>query len=70
MLTRTLIRPDLLEVQECLMGFTTTTVRYWYYDLTNWLVSSLGKQNEIPTQPMTAKSIEWVKTHHLSKVKP
>lgn len=69
MLTRTLITPDLLEVREVVMGFTATQVRYWYYDLKNWMVSSHGKEGDKPDRAMTPKCIEWVRTHHLPKVR-
>lgn len=68
MLYRTLVEPGLLEVKEVVMGFSSTTRRYWYYDLKSWMVSSHGKEGDKPDRAMTPKDIEWVKTHHLARL--
>lgn len=68
MLYRTLVTPELLEVKEELMGFVSTSRRYWYYDLKNWMVNSHGKQGDKPDRAMTPKDIERVKTHHLTRL--
>jgi hypothetical protein len=60
---------NILEVKETRVNWTATHVTFWYYDVENWLVSSTGRSNEVPTRPMQQDSIDWVKKHYLPKVK-
>lgn len=59
---------DVLEVTETLIGWNDTKVTFWYYDVANWVKSSHGKANEVPTRPMSQGSIDWVKKYYLPKV--
>lgn len=59
---------DVLEVTETLIGWNSTKVTFWYYDIKNWLKSSHGKANEVPTRPMDQGSIDWVQKYYLPKV--
>jgi hypothetical protein len=60
---------NILEVKETRINWTSTQITFWYYDIENWLVSSHGRSNEVPTRPMQQDSIDWVKKHYLPKVK-
>jgi hypothetical protein len=59
---------DVLEVTETLIGWNSTKVTFWYYDVANWLVSN-GRPNEAPTRPMTPDAIAWVQKYYIPKVK-
>lgn len=70
MLTRTFIEPDLLEVIETTLSFTRTHREYWYFNTSEWLVSSFGRKDEKPTRPMTEDSITWCKKYHIPNAIP
>jgi hypothetical protein len=42
--------------------------QHWYYDIEQWLVSSHGKQGDVPDRPMTESGIDWVRKHYLPHV--
>lgn len=63
------ISENVIEVKETLMGFTNTKYSFWYYDIKNWLVSSHGKENDVPDRVMTESGIDWCKKYYIPKIK-
>lgn len=59
---------NILHITETVHGFCRTTVRHWYYDIVNWMVSSHGREGDVPDRKMTASAIAWVRMHHLPHV--
>lgn len=57
-----------VEVKESLLSFTDTEVTFWYYDTDNWLRTVLGKEGEVPIQPMTEQEIDWATKYYLPKI--
>jgi hypothetical protein len=61
--------PNIIEIKESILSFVDTKTTYWYIDTERWLSSYIGKQDEIPTWPMSEKQIEWAKKYYLPKIK-
>lgn len=68
MLSFKMVSENVLEVKETIMSFTKDKVSYWYYDIKNWKKSMFGTEGEIPSVPMSAAGIDWVKKYYLQKV--
>ena len=59
---------DVLEVCETMFSATTTTRRYFYYNLRTKMVSSHGRKGDVPDRQMDAGQETWVRIHYLPKV--
>lgn len=59
---------NILHVTETAHGAVATRVRHWYYDILGWMVSSHGREGDVPDRPMTESAIAWVQKHYLPKV--
>lgn len=68
MLTFSLEEGCVIRVVETLMSYTTTQSRYWYYDLEKKLVSSHGKEGDVPDRPLTAEGLDWARRYYLPKI--
>lgn len=68
MALRIRLEGDILEVKSTIIGWKTTVIQYWYYDIRNWTVSSHGKKGDKPDRPMDEGQIAWVQKHYLPKV--
>lgn len=62
------VKQGLLCLKEVTHTPTQTLKNYWYYDLTNNLVSSHGQKNDKPCRPMTAGARSWVLRHFVPKL--
>ncbi len=77
MLQFQMVTPDILEVTETQMTFTTTTRRYFYTDIFSWesLTSPRAAKQNVADgfkyrREMTDAEREWCQKHYLPKVKP
>ncbi len=59
---------NILTVKETVFSYTMTQVRYWNYDIKNWLKNANGQENEVPTIEMDKGAIGWVIKHYFPKV--
>lgn len=59
---------NILEVTEIIHSWCESKYSYWYYDIEKWRQSSNGKQNDKIDRDMVESSIDWVKTHYLTKI--
>lgn len=57
---------EILEVKEKVVGFTSTDIKYWYYNIRTWEKSSTGTKNSKPNRKMLEDDIEWIKKYYLS----
>jgi len=77
MLNYKMVTPDILEVTETMMSFTSTERRYFYTDIISWesLTSPRAAKQAVDKgfkyrREMTDSEREWCQKHYLSKVKP
>lgn len=63
-LTRTL-NGDILHVVETIHGTTSTRVRHWYTNIRTWMISSHGREHDVPDRAMTPEAIAWTQKYHL-----
>lgn len=61
-------RTGVLEIQESTFGANKTIIKWWYYDVLSWKMSSLGKKGDKLDRDMDAGSIDWTVRHHMQKV--
>lgn len=59
---------SILTVVQSTFGFRKTQREYWYHDIQNWMVSSHGKEGDVPDRKMTDRDIAWVTQYYLPKV--
>ena len=59
---------NVIEVKEMLVSWHTTKTTYWYYDVERWLKTVLGEKNEIPSEIMTQREIDWCQRYYLPKL--
>ena len=68
MALRYALNGEVLHVVETINHATRTRVRHWYYDIKTWMVSSHGREGDLPDRAMTQSGIDWVRKHYLPKV--
>jgi len=68
MLTFKMVDDNILEVKETVHRLKSTEIRYFYYDIKNWKMSSFGREGDVLDRDMTESDIEWVKKYYLPKV--
>ncbi len=56
---------NILHVTESILSFHDTQVTHWYYDIKKWMVSSHGREGDMPDRAMTLNAIAWCKKYHI-----
>ena len=58
---------NVIEVEETLHGYNSTSVHYRYYNLVTWMKSSTGEKDAELDFRMDQGSIDWAKKHYLPR---
>lgn len=63
-------KDGVIEVRAELYSFTETEISWFYYDLQKRLVSSNGRQGDVPDRLMDDASYDWAVKYYVPKISP